>query len=226
MRSFGIVIAPPVLDDLPRLAVAGKEVLVQALITQDLAEIEVAGYAIKSTGSSDSTEKVVLFGFHSMAKYSRRVGVPCSAAKTAEQHTQLDTELALLADPGSAARPDRSGLHPPGNRTGTAALSRVPLTYIVQLVILAGDDPRLSRQKDAGVRRRTVGQGVPEFREPSGETAGHPERRAFARYPAVLAGKPPRSARGRQDGPVLHSHQPAVETVFRVAGRPGGTGQR
>ena len=45
--SSGIVIAPPVLDDLPRLTVAGKEVLVQALITQDLAEIEVAGYAIK-----------------------------------------------------------------------------------------------------------------------------------------------------------------------------------
>ena len=47
MRSSGIVIAPPVLDDLPRLAVAEKEMLVQALITQDLAEIEVAGYAIK-----------------------------------------------------------------------------------------------------------------------------------------------------------------------------------
>ena len=26
--------------------------------------------------------------------------------------------------------------------------------------------------------------------------------------------------------PVLHSDQPAVETVFRVAGRSGGTGQR
>ena len=142
------------------------------------------------------------------------------------QHTQWDTELALLADPGGAARPDRSGLHPPENRTATAALSRVPLTYIIQLVILAGDDPRLSRQEDAGVRQRTVRQGVPEFRKPSGETAGHPERRAFARYPAVLARKPPRSARGRQDGPVLHSHQSAVATVFRVAGRPGGTGQR
>ena len=42
MRSSGIVIDPPVLDDLPRLAVAGKEVLAHALITQDLAEIEVA----------------------------------------------------------------------------------------------------------------------------------------------------------------------------------------
>ena len=47
VRSSSIVIAPPVLDDLPRLVVAGKEVLVQALITQDQAEIEVAGYAIK-----------------------------------------------------------------------------------------------------------------------------------------------------------------------------------
>ena len=111
MRSSGIVIAPPVLDDLLCLAVATKEVLVQTLITQDLAEIEVAGYVIKGTGSSDSTEKVVLFGPHSMARYSRRVGVLSVAAKTAEQHTQLDTELALLADAGAAARPDRSGLH-------------------------------------------------------------------------------------------------------------------
>ena len=47
MRSSGIVIAPPVLDDLLCLAVATKEVLVQTLITQDLAEIEVAGYVIK-----------------------------------------------------------------------------------------------------------------------------------------------------------------------------------
>ena len=46
-RSFGIVVAPPVLDKLPRMAIAGKEVLVQALITQNLAEIEVTGYAIK-----------------------------------------------------------------------------------------------------------------------------------------------------------------------------------
>ena len=125
-----------------------------------------------------------------------------------------DTELALLAEPGGAARPDRSGLHPPGNRTGRPALSRVPLTYVIQLVILAGNDPRLSRQEDAGVRRRSVGQGFPEFRKPSGETAGHPERRAFARYPAVLAGKPPRSAQGRQNGPVLQSHQSAVETTY------------
>ena len=47
VRSSGIVIAPAVLDELPRLAVAGKEVLVQALITRDLAEIEVAGYPIE-----------------------------------------------------------------------------------------------------------------------------------------------------------------------------------
>ena len=45
-------------------------------------------------------------------------------------------------------------------------------------------------------------------------------------FGTVLAGKPPRSAPRRQNGPVLHSHQSAVETVFRVAGRPGGTGQR
>ena len=47
VRSSGIVIASPVLDELPRLAVTEKEMLVQVLITHDLAEIEVAGYAIK-----------------------------------------------------------------------------------------------------------------------------------------------------------------------------------
>ena len=47
MRSSGIVVGPPVLNDLSGMAVAGKEVLVQALITQDLAEIEVAAYALK-----------------------------------------------------------------------------------------------------------------------------------------------------------------------------------
>ena len=47
VRSPGIVIAPPVLDDLPRLRGNWQRGAVQGLITQDLAETEVAGYGIK-----------------------------------------------------------------------------------------------------------------------------------------------------------------------------------
>ena len=57
VRSSGIVVGPPVLDDLPRVAAPGDELLVQALITQALAEIEVARYTIstpiRTNGSGD-----------------------------------------------------------------------------------------------------------------------------------------------------------------------------
>lgn len=130
-------------------------------------------------------------------------------------------------------RPARSSAHGLSSLSATMPISRgqstqrpcsnLPSHFVTldvhrhDFYMLAGNDPGLSRQEDGELRPGRVCEGVSGFRGPGGKAACHPERRTIAGHAARPAEQSSGSAEGRQGRAVLHSRQPAMADLLRVA---------